>query len=40
MASENLIYATRDALDAVASLVIDDGVEGRGHRLNIFQEQI
>jgi len=33
---ENIAYASNNAREAVLGMIIDDGVAGRGHRLNIF----
>jgi uncharacterized protein YkwD len=33
---ENIAYASSNAREAVLGMILDDGVAGRGHRLNIF----
>ena len=33
---ENIDYGSKEALQCVCSLVIDDGVKSRSHRVNIF----
>lgn len=33
---ENIAYASGSAREAVLGMIVDDGVPGRGHRLNIF----
>jgi uncharacterized protein YkwD len=37
-AGENLLWGPQDPKDAIIQLLIDDGVNSRGHRLNIFRE--
>ena len=36
---ETIAYGERDAADMVRSLIVDDGVRGRGHRTLIFSAQ-
>lgn len=38
--SENIDYGSRTAREVVISLVVDDGVRGRGHRRNLFDPGI
>lgn len=38
MSGENIDYGDKDPLGVILSLAIDDGVEGRGHRKNIFNK--
>ena len=35
---ENIMYGGDTPLEAILSLAIDDGVAGRGHRVNIFKD--
>jgi len=35
---ENIMYGGDTPIEAVLSLAIDDGVAGRGHRVNIFKK--
>ena len=35
---ENLSFACDTAEEVVLQLIIDDGIEGRGHRQNIFNK--
>ena len=35
---ENISYGTRSAREIVVALLVDDGVHGRKHRVNIFQK--
>ena len=39
-AAENISYGERDARGVVVSLILDDGVRDRGHRLNIFSRDL
>eukprot|EP00347_Sterkiella_histriomuscorum_P015378 403357243 len=39
MIGENISFGESTAVSVVASLIIDDGVEGRGHRENIYTKQ-
>jgi uncharacterized protein YkwD len=34
--AENIAYSSSSAREAILGMIIDDGVPGRGHRLNIF----
>lgn len=36
---ENIDLGSRTAEDVIISLLVDDGVEGRGHRLNLFKQE-
>lgn len=36
VAAENIDFGSADARQVVISLIVDDGVEGRGHRANLF----
>lgn len=38
--AENLDFGTRNGVDVIISLLVDDGVKDRGHRLNLFKEEI
>jgi uncharacterized protein YkwD len=35
---ENISYGSTSALDVMIALMVDDGVEGRGHRKNIMKD--
>lgn len=38
--AENLDFGTRTGVDVIISLLVDDGVPDRGHRLNMFKTDI
>lgn len=38
--SENIAYGYDDVAEMVAALVVDDGVPGRGHRMNLFDPRM
>ena len=38
--SENINYSNGDGKDQIMSLFVDDGVQSRGHRKNLFDPDI
>lgn len=37
--SENTTYNKKSALEVIISMVVNDGVKSRGHRMNIFDSE-